>query len=437
MLSKFVMAFALILCISFGATTRASTLAPVEKLIVAANSGTTADLGTDGQLIYYAGPDVTAPVLLPSAVPVSEPKRCAEMNGVVRLSAVVCVDGIPQNIKTIHSDDHRLSSLASQLVGTLRFKPGLYKRVPKPVAIELTIGLQTCAEQKRHKTASDDLALTLHAHPLIAVDLLKRATILPGNTNLADAESPSTATSGFGAPYQVGGRISSPMPIFQPDPALPDFVTKKKRIAGVCMIDAIIDPAGIPRNLHVVKSLEPRYDSEAVETIKTWRFKPGLKDGKVPVPVEVSILAYITRYKKQPFSFATMAAESPGKFLDSAGRMHKPNDITPPEPLPADRLDLSYSYYGRQNRIQGNCFVSFLVDSNGVPQNVHVIKGLELGMDEDAVYAVQQLRFKPAMKDGKTPIPFAVIMPVGFRLSVDKKSLFENLLTAAVFISVL
>jgi protein TonB len=43
------------------------------------------------------------------------------------------------------------------------------------------------------------------------------------------------------------------------------------------------------------------------------------------------------------------------------------------------------------------------VDDHGLPQNVHLVRGLGMGLDENAVAAVKQYRFAPTMKNG-TPI---------------------------------
>ena len=39
--------------------------------------------------------------------------------------------------------------------------------------------------------------------------------------------------------------------------------------------------------------------------------------------------------------------------------------------------------------------------SKGKPQNVHVLRGVGMGLDEKAVEAVKQYRFRPAMENGK------------------------------------
>jgi protein TonB len=45
--------------------------------------------------------------------------------------------------------------------------------------------------------------------------------------------------------------------------------------------------------------------------------------------------------------------------------------------------------------------VSLIVGADGKPRNVHVLRGVGMGLDEKAVEAVQQYKFKPAMQNGK------------------------------------
>jgi TonB family protein len=55
------------------------------------------------------------------------------------------------------------------------------------------------------------------------------------------------------------------------------------------------------------------------------------------------------------------------------------------------------------------------VDAQGNPQNVHVTKHLGMGLDEKAIEAVRQYRFKPAMYDGH-PVAVQIVVEVEFHL---------------------
>ena len=63
--------------------------------------------------------------------------------------------------------------------------------------------------------------------------------------------------------------------------------------------------------------------------------------------------------------------------------------------------------------MSGVCAVSLIVDASGMPQNVPVVKSLESGLDQNAIKAVSQYRFKPAMKDGTTPVPVQITVRGG------------------------
>jgi len=73
------------------------------------------------------------------------------------------------------------------------------------------------------------------------------------------------------------------------------------------------------------------------------------------------------------------------------------------------KVDPEFSEEARKSKTTGNVLVNLIVDQSGHAQNVHVLRGVGMGLDEKAVEAVKQYRFKPAMENGK---PVAVEMNV-------------------------
>jgi TonB family protein len=77
--------------------------------------------------------------------------------------------------------------------------------------------------------------------------------------------------------------------------------------------------------------------------------------------------------------------------------------------------DPEFSDEARRAKFQGVCVVSVVVDVQGNPQQVQVVRHLGMGLDQKAVDAVKQYRFKPATLQGK-PVPVEVNIEVTFRI---------------------
>jgi len=84
-------------------------------------------------------------------------------------------------------------------------------------------------------------------------------------------------------------------------------------------------------------------------------------------------------------------------------------------PVPIFRPEPEYSEEARKAKWQGAVLLQLVVDENGVPQEIKVIRSLGLGLDQKAIEAVQKWRFKPGRKDGKA-VPVSANIEVNFRL---------------------
>jgi len=85
-------------------------------------------------------------------------------------------------------------------------------------------------------------------------------------------------------------------------------------------------------------------------------------------------------------------------------------------PVVIHSVEAEFSDEARRAKYQGVCLISLIVDTQGNPQNIRVVRALGMGLDEKAVEAIRQYKFKPAMKDGKTPVPVMITIEVDFRL---------------------
>jgi TonB family protein len=86
------------------------------------------------------------------------------------------------------------------------------------------------------------------------------------------------------------------------------------------------------------------------------------------------------------------------------------------EPQLIHSVEAEFSDEARRAKYQGVVLVSIIVDRNGVPQNPRIVRPLGMGLDEKALEAIKQYRFKPAMKDGKTPVAVMMNVEIDFHL---------------------
>jgi TonB family protein len=84
-------------------------------------------------------------------------------------------------------------------------------------------------------------------------------------------------------------------------------------------------------------------------------------------------------------------------------------------PVVVYSVDPEFSDEARRAKYQGICMVGLIVDEHGNPTHIYVERSLGMGLDEKALEAVRQYRFKPATYRGK-PVPVRMIVAVNFRI---------------------
>jgi protein TonB len=78
-------------------------------------------------------------------------------------------------------------------------------------------------------------------------------------------------------------------------------------------------------------------------------------------------------------------------------------------------VEPEFSEEARKAKFAGNVLVNLWVDTNGLPSHIRVIRPVGMGLDEKAVEAVRQYRFKPAMENGK-PVLVELNIEVNFQI---------------------
>lgn len=82
-----------------------------------------------------------------------------------------------------------------------------------------------------------------------------------------------------------------------------------------------------------------------------------------------------------------------GEILSTRVVDQKVRVVTKPEP--------SYTERARRNGITGTVVMRCIFSAHGSVTNIHIVSGLPDGLDERAIGAAHQIRFIPAIKDGR------------------------------------
>jgi periplasmic protein TonB len=88
--------------------------------------------------------------------------------------------------------------------------------------------------------------------------------------------------------------VTSPKPIYTPNPEYTDRARKQK-IRGSVVLSIVITDKGLVRDAKVVTGLDKDLDKQALKAVGGWRFEAAAKDGK-PVVVRVKVEADFKLY---------------------------------------------------------------------------------------------------------------------------------------------
>ena len=198
-------------------------------------------LAQDGP--YKIANGVSQPRLVSKTDPnYSSEARTARLQGMVELQIVVDIDGKAHAARVIRSLGLGLDEAALDCVKQWRFKPG--EKDGEPVA-----------------------------------------TLATAQVNYVIGDLPV---------WRLGKAAFKPDPgVSRPTVKHAEFPKGKPQASGSVELKFTVDEHGEPKDLLVAKSDAP-FESEVVEALQKWRFKPALKNG-TPVAVPASFIFVATK----------------------------------------------------------------------------------------------------------------------------------------------
>lgn len=130
-----------------------------------------------------------------------------------------------------------------------------------------------------------------------------------------------------------------------------------------------------------------------------------------------SLLERVAAYWKPFLPDIKNSASSPPRVVgmleenrpvySGSSQIQAPRAIYTPDP--------EYSDAARRSGLQGVALVQLIVNENGFPEVLEIVRSLGQGLDLEAILAVSHWKFQPALRDGK-PLAVVINVEVTFKL---------------------
>ena len=122
------------------------------------------------------------------------------------------------------------------------------------------------------------------------------ATAIVGVSALArPVETPQAYQDAPGTVYKIGGDVSAPVVKHSVEAEFPKSANVPKGQSVICIVGLIVDPDGMPQNVHITRSGGKDFDASAVAAVQQYRFEPAKRAGH-PVAVRLSIEVNFKKY---------------------------------------------------------------------------------------------------------------------------------------------
>lgn len=110
---------------------------------------------------------------------------------------------------------------------------------------------------------------------------------------------------------------------------------------------------------------------------------------------------------------AQVAKAGPGQPAGMVKPFRAGGSVSSPRLL--TKVDPSFDEAARALKYSGIVLVNLIVDTKGMPANVHILHPVGLGLDEMAINAVSQYTFAPAIENG-SPVAVELNVEVNFQI---------------------
>lgn len=193
------------------------------------------------------------------------------------------------------------------------------------------------------------------------------------------------------------GETKPPELLNKVDPIYPELA-KRARVEGVVILNVRTYEDGRVDQVKVANSMDPHLTRAAIEAVKKWRYEPFYSKGK-----------------RHPILFTVTVRFQLPHGLDNNVRGKEQEGATPllrPEII--HQVDPVYPERARRVGIEGIVMMRIRTDNEGKVNSVEVLRSDSTILNQAAIDAVRQWRYKIQYKNG-IPIPIVTIVAVTFR----------------------
>ena len=327
----------------------------------------------------------------------------AQLQGAVVLSLTIGADGQGRVVTVLQSLGLGLDQNAVAAVEQWKFRPATQNGQPVncPATVEMDFRLI-------HSPAPQ-AATSPHAVFATTTTLDTARVAYVDNTVKTD-RAPGAEVSSIQSVAPNG--VQPPVLLYKKEPEYSEEARKAK-LQGTVTLYITVDTNGRTSDIRVLKSLGLGLDEMALDAVKQWKYKPAMKNGQ---PVEYNTTVQVTfRLLPDLVSDEERAAFLKLQDAPAAAPASSTTSSGTQQPVLLYKKEPEYTEEARSAKLQGTVVLSTTIGTDGRAGNIQVLKSLGLGLDEKAMEAVRQWKFRPAMQDGK-PIESTHQVEVNFRL---------------------
>jgi TonB family protein len=204
----------------------------------------------DGDGVYYAGPEVSAPRLIRvAAAPYPDGASGKQAQGMTVLAMVIGADGAPAHLQVLHSHGNDFDQSAVAAVTQSKFEPGKLAGKPVPVWIDVRVVFRANLNE---------------AVPEVVI--AERDLPAPNPSQLEDKHHrPLSSTE--------------PVLIHTVDADFTDPFTAHPYVQ-VAVVTVLVGADGLPKDVKIRRGLGFGLDKKAVAAVQHYRFLPATKHGQ-------------------------------------------------------------------------------------------------------------------------------------------------------------